>query len=150
VHKALTPSFGVAGVSNTTSLFTNLNLRLSEKLLTNANVEYSFFDTEDVNFKTFQAGLGLQYLFTSWLSSGINYYFNWRDTGAGTNSTDLLEKGTVKSNNVFVSVTMRFDVWPNTGLARGITAQSLTPIIRTPFPSPIAPQPATPSPLKNP
>jgi hypothetical protein len=146
LRKGLTPSSGVAGISDTTSFFTNFNLRLSEKLSTNANANFSFFDTEDVKFKTFQAGLGLQYLFTSWLSSGINYYFNWRDGGAGSNSTDLLQKGVVKSNNVFVSVTMRFDVWPNTGLARSISTPTLTPMLRTPFPSPVAPQSTSPLP----
>jgi hypothetical protein len=139
MRKGLTPSFGVSSISDTTSFFTNFNFRFSEKLSTNANANFSFFDTEDVNFKTFQAGLGLQYLFTSWLSSGLSYYFNWRDSGAGANSTDLLEKGIVKSNNVFLSVTMRFDVWPNAGLARNISASSLSPLIRPPFPASTAP-----------
>ena len=150
LRKGLTPSFGVAGISDTTSFFTNFNLRLSEKLSTNANANFSFFDTDDVNFKTFQAGLGLQYLFTTWLSSGLNYYFNWRDSGAGANSTDLLEKGVVRSNNVFLSVTMRFDLWPNTGLARTISATSLTPTIRPPFPNSNAPQSTSPFPPKTP
>jgi hypothetical protein len=150
MRKGLTPSFGVAGISDTTSFFTNFNLRLTEKLSSNANASFSFFDTDDVNFKTFQAGLGMQYLFTSWLSSAINYYFNWRDSGAGANATDLLDKGVVKSNNVFLSVTMRFDLWPNIGLARSMSATSLTPTIRPPFPGSIAPQPTSPFPPKTP
>jgi len=63
--KGLTPSLGVAGISDTTSLFTNFNWRLTEKLSTYSNVDFSYFDTDDVNFKTFQASLGLQYLFTT-------------------------------------------------------------------------------------
>ena len=140
VRKGLTPSFGVAGISDTTSFFTNFNLRLSEKLSTNATADFSFFDTDDVNFKTFQAGLGMQYLFTSWLSAGLNYFFNWRDAGSGANTTDLLEKGVTKSNNVILFLTMSFDVWPNTGLARTMSATSLTPTLRPPFPSATAPQ----------
>jgi len=146
LRKGLTPSFGVAGISDTTSLFTNFNLRLSERLSSNANARFSFFDTDDVNFKTFQAGLGMQYFFTSWLSSAINYYFNWRDSGSGANTTDLLEKGVVKSNGVFLSVTMLFDLWPNTGLARGMSATSLTPTILPPFST----QPTSPFPPKTP
>jgi hypothetical protein len=146
LNKGLTPSYGVAGISDTTSLFTTFNLRLSEKLSTNANTTYSFFDTDDVNFKTFRAGLGFQYLFTSWLSSGINYYFTWIDSGSGANSTDLLEKGVVKSNTVFLSLTVRFDLWPNMGLARGMASPTLTPVIRTPFPTTMAPPSSTPSP----
>jgi hypothetical protein len=146
LRKGLTPSFGVSGVSDTTTLFTNYKLRPTEKLVTNLNANFSFYDTEDVNFKTFQAGLGLQYLVTSWLSAAVNYYFNWINSGAGANSTDLLNKGTVRSNNVFLSVTTRFDLWPNTGLARSMTSPVLTPAIRTPFPGPPVPQPSTPSP----
>lgn len=144
MRKGLTPSFGVSGVSDTTTLFANFNWRLTEKLSTNSAIDLSFYDTKDVNFKTFQAGLGLQYLFTSWLSSGLNYNFNWIDSGAGANSTDLLQKGTVKSNVVFIYLTARFDVWPNTGLARTINAPTLTPVLRTPFPT--QPTATSPSP----
>jgi hypothetical protein len=146
LRKGLTPSFGVSGVSDTTSLFTNYKLRLTEKLVTNLNANFSFYDTDDVNFKTFQAGMGLQYLVTSWLSSALNYYFRWIDSGAGARSTDLLNKGTVRSNTVFLSVTTRFDLWPNTGLARSMTSPILTPAIRTPFPGPSVPQSSPPSP----
>jgi hypothetical protein len=149
VRKGLTPSFGVSGISDTTSLFTNFNLRLTEKLSTYSNVNFSFYDTEDVNFKTFQAGLGLQYAFTSWLSSALSYNFNWIDGGAGANSTDLLNKGVVKSNSVFLSMTTRFDLWPNTGLARGMASPTLTPVIQPPFPMTTTP-PSTPSPLTTP
>jgi len=140
LRKALTPSFGVSGISNTTALFSFFNWRITEKLSTNVGAVFSFWDTDDVNFNTFQAGLGFQYLITSWLSSGLNYRFNWIDSGAGANKTDdLLQKGTVKSNLVLLSLTMRFDVWPNTGLARSVTSSDLTPVLRQPFP-PQSPQ----------
>jgi len=139
--KGLTPSLGVSGISDTTSLFTNFNWRLTEKLSTYSSVNFSYFDTEDVNFKTFQASLGLQYLFTTWLSSALIYNFNWIDSGAGASSTDLLQKGVVKSNSVFLSITTRFDLWPNTGLARSISPPALTPVLTTPFPIKV-PQPS--------
>ena len=132
VRKGLTPSFGVSGISDTTSLFTNFNWYLTEKLSTYVSAVFSLFDTDDVDFKTFQAGLGIQYLLTSWLASGLNYRFNWIDSGAGANQTDLLQKGTVKSNIVFLSVTARFDVWPNIGLARSMTP-AVPPALTTPF-----------------
>ena len=143
VTKELTPSFGIAGISNTTSLFANFNWRLSEKLTATSSANFSFWDTDEVNFKTFQAGLGFQYLFTSWLSSGINYYFNWIDSGAGADSTDLIQRGVVKSNGVFATMTVRFDVWPNTGLARTMSSPALSPIptLLPPF-STQAPKPA--------
>jgi hypothetical protein len=135
LRKGLTPSFGVSGISNTTALFSVFNWRITEKLSTNAGAVFSFFDTDDVNFNTFQAGFGFQYLITSWLSSGLNYRFNWIDSGAGANKTDdLLQKGIVKSNVVLLSLTMRFDLWPTTGLARSMTSSDLTPVLRSPFP----------------
>jgi hypothetical protein len=143
VRKGLTPSFGVSGVSDTTSLFANFNWWLSEKLSASSSANFSLWDTEDVNFKTFQAGIGIQYLFTSWLSSGLNYNFNWIKSGAGADSTDLLQRGIVKANVVFLTVTARFDIWPNTGLARGISSPNLSPIptLTPPFPTQ-APKPA--------
>ena len=151
LRKGLTPSFGVAGISDTTALFTTLNVRLSEKLSMSTNAVFSFFDTDDVDFKTFQAGLAVQYAFNNWLSSGLSYYFNWRDSGAGANSTDdFLEKGIVKSNSVSVNVTIRFDIWPNVGLARSIGASSLIPTIRTPFPSLPSGSPPATSPIRFP
>jgi hypothetical protein len=139
LRKGLTPSFGVSGISNTTSLFTNFNWSLTERLSTYSNVNFSYYDTKNVNFKTFQAGLGLQYSFTSWLSSALGYAFNWIDSGSGASSTDLLQQGVVKSNSVFLSLTMNFDLWPNTGLARNVT--SPIPVLSTPFPVQ-SPQPA--------
>jgi len=137
LRKGLTPSLGVSGISDTTSLFTNFNWRLTEKLSTYSSANLSFFDTDDVNFKTFQASLGLQYLFTPWLSSALAYNFNWIDSGSGANSTDLLQKGVVKSNSVFLSITTRFDLWPNTGLARSLSSPALSPVLTTPFPIPV-------------
>jgi len=134
LRKALTPSYGVSGISDTTSLFTTFNWHMTEKLSANSYAIFSYFDTDDVIYKTFQAGLGLEYLFTSWLSSGLSYAFNWLNAGAGANKTDLLERGVVKSNIVFLSLTTRFDIWPNIGLARSMSSSTLTPILTTPFP----------------
>ncbi len=136
LRKGLTPSFGVAGISDTTSIFTTLAFRFSEKLSTNADVNLSFYDTEDVNFKTFEAGMGLQYMINSWLSAALNYRFRWIDSGSGANQTDLLNKGIVNSNSVFLVLTGRFDLWPNIGLARGLSSTTLNPVLKTPFPLP--------------
>jgi hypothetical protein len=139
VRKGLTPSFGVAGISDTTALFTGFNINLTEKLTAIAGLEYSMFDTDDVNFNTFRATTGLQYLITSWLSSGLAYNYRWIDSGAGANSSDLLERGKVSANGVYLYLAAHFNIWPNIGLARGITAPSLTPLITTPFQPAVAP-----------
>jgi len=136
ISKALTPSFGVSGVSDTTSLFTNLNWYITEKLSAYSAASFSLFDTEDVNFKTVQAGLGVQYLFTNWLSSTLTYRFNWIHSGAGAQSTDLLQKGIVNANIVFLSLTATFDVWPNVGLGRTLTSPR-RPALMPPFGRPV-------------
>jgi len=134
VRKGLTPSFGVSGISDTISLFTNFNTQIYQKLTGNAGVDFSLYDTKDVNFKTFTGSMGLQYLITSWLSSGLVYRYRWIDSGAGASSSTLLDHGKINSNSAALFVTAHFDIWPNIGLARTMIAPSLTPLIRTPFP----------------
>jgi hypothetical protein len=133
VRKGLTPSFGVSGISDTTSLFTRFRMQITERLTGNAGVEFSLFDTKDVNFNTLRASMGLQYLITSWLSSALVYRYRQIDSGAGANSSELLDRGKVTSNSAFVSVTAHFDIWPSIGLARSMTGSSLDPLVTPPF-----------------
>lgn len=148
VQKGLTPSFGVSGISDTTSVFMNGVLRMSEKFSVNSGVDFSLFDTDDVNFKTFQVTVGLQYLIRTWLTSALNYNFRWIDSGAGATNTDLLTDGTVKANSVFLTLTLHFDLWPNVGLARSIDVSKLAPVLRPPFPitAPPSSSPSVPTP----
>ena len=118
-RKGLTPSLGVAGISDTTSFFANSNIRLTELLSASAVVDYSFFDTDKVNFSSFQATAAAAYRVASWLSSSLQYAHRWVNTSSGAKSTDLLTKGKVNSNSVSLVFTATFDVWPNFGLSRG-------------------------------
>lgn len=146
--KGLTPSFGVAGVSDTTALYSNFNIQLAERVSAGGSVNYSFYDTDDVNFKTLEVSAGLQYQVNSWLSSGLSYSYRNIYSGAGAASTDLLQRGTVSGSSVFLYVTARFDLWPNTGLARNLSSTALSPVLRTPFPTtpavPVSTSPAKP------
>jgi hypothetical protein len=149
VQKGLTPSYGVSGISDTTSVFTNFVMRLSEKFSVNSGVEFSLFDTDDVNFKTFQGTLGLQYWITSWLSSALSYNFRWIDSGSGASDTDLLTRGVVNANTVLLTLTSNFDLWPNIRLTRSnMSSSTLAPVLRTPFA--IATPSASPSPVPGP
>ena len=141
LRKGLVPSDGISGVSDTVSLFSNFGIQLSERASANAYTNFSYNDTEDVNFKTFEATTSLQYQLTTWLSSSLSYTYRWINSGAGANNTDLLSRGVVTSNSVFLNFTTRFDLWPNTGLARSQPFSSMSPVLRTPFPS--TPAPAT-------
>jgi hypothetical protein len=106
-------------------------------------VEFSLYDTDDVDFKTFQAKLGLQYLITSWLSSHLGYNFRWLDRGSAPSDITLLEKGIVRSNTLFAALAVHFDLWPNIGFARSISSPAVSPVIRTPFP--LSPSPVSPA-----
>jgi hypothetical protein len=142
-RKGLTPSFGISGVSDTTSVFTNFSIQLAERVFGNTGVNFSYFDTDDVNFKTLEAYASLQYSITSWLSSVLSYSYRSTDSGAGASGTGLLSRGTVSASNVFLTFTTRFDIWPNTGLARANPFNGGSPTLRTPFPA--APTPSAPT-----
>jgi hypothetical protein len=142
LRKGLVPSYGISGVSDSTSLFSNFGIQLSERASANANANFSYNDSKDVNFTTFEAATSLQYQLATWLSTSLSYTFRSINSGAGAVNTELLSRGRVNSNSVFLVFTTRFDLWPNTGLARSQPFSSMSPVLRTPFPS--APAPSTP------
>ncbi len=117
LRRGLTGSLGVSGLSETTSLFSNYNIRLTRFLTGIVGANYSFFDTDDVDFSILQASAGFQYWITSWLSSNLRYSHRLRDGGSGAAATDLGTSAKVQSNSVFLSLTANFDIWPNLGLA---------------------------------
>ena len=141
IRKGLTPSFGVSGISDTTTFFTDFDSRITDRLTAKANVSYSLFDTEDENFTTFQATAGLQYAINSWLSSNLHYGFystkggsgGTVNCGSGSSNTTCIPKGTVNANTVWLTLTANFNLWPNPGLSRGISSPSAVPLIRPPF-----------------
>jgi hypothetical protein len=127
VNKGLTPSFGISGLSDTTTFFTGFNIRLTERLTGIAGVDYSLYDTDDVNFNTFEAGAGFQYAITNWLCSNLGYSHSWIDGGRGSTNTEFLNRGTVHSNSVSLVFSALFDVWPSPGLAKSSTCP-VTPL----------------------
>ena len=152
VQQGLTPSFGVSTISNTTSVSSYFNMQLAERLNMIAGVSYSLYRTDDGNFQTFQTSTGAQYLFNSWLSSNLFYSYRWADSSAraAAASSNLLQQGIVRANSVYLTLTASFDLWPNLGLARGISSSTLTPVIRTPFPvSPVTPPASSSTPSSS-
>jgi hypothetical protein len=121
-RKGLTNSFGIAGVSDTTTFFSNFTIRLTERLSGSAGVTYSLFDTDGVDFKTLQASGGLQYAITTWLCSTLAYNHRRLDAGSGAQATDLQSRGNVYGNSVFLKFLAHFDIWPYVGLAKGATS----------------------------
>jgi hypothetical protein len=142
VRQGLTSSYGVAGISNTTTVNSQFNYQVTEKLSTLAGVDFSFYDTDEGNFKTFQASAGARYQFTPWLASNLFYAYRWTDTSTQVaSSTDLLQAGVVRANAVYLTLTANFDLWPTTGLSRSVATP--TPLIVTPFPQ--SPTPIVPT-----
>lgn len=119
VDRDLTSSEGVSGPSFTTSFFGSFSLQLTRRLTVLTGTEFSLYDTEDEDFKTFQAFAGIQYWLTSWLSTGLAYSYQWLDPEGGSRRTSVLGQSITDSNSVFVFLTAHFDVWPNMGPARG-------------------------------
>lgn len=119
VFKGLTNSFGVSGISDTIDLVSAFNIRLTERLSAHAGVDYSIFNTDDVNFKPFRAYGGLLYGVTSWLCSGVRYTHRRLSSGAGGQNTVLQTQGNVYGNSLFVMLSAHFNSWPTLGLARG-------------------------------
>jgi hypothetical protein len=145
VQHGLTPSYGVAGISNTTSVNGQFNYQVTEKLSTLAGVNFSFYDADDGNFQTFQASAGARYQFTSWLASNFFYAYRWTDSSNSAARSDLLQAGVIRANTVYLTLTANFDLWPNAGLSRSIAAP--TPLVRPPFPQASAPtNSSTPTP----
>ena len=141
VQHGLTSSYGVAGISNTTSVNGQFNYQVTEKLSTIAGVNFSLYDTDDGNFQTFQASAGARYQFTPWLASNFFYAYRWTDSSNSAASAPTSSKpGMVRANAVYLTLTANFDLWPNTGLSRSIAAP--TPLVTTPFPQ--ASSPTTP------
>lgn len=147
VQHGLTSSYGVGGISNTTTVNGQFNYQVTEKLSTIAGVNFSLYDTDDGNFQTFQASAGARYQFTPWLASNFFYAYRWTDSSnsAAQSSSGILQTGIVRANTAYLTLTANFDLWPNIDLSRSITAPA--PLIITPFPqAPITPTAPTTKP----
>jgi hypothetical protein len=149
LQHGLTPSYGVAGISNTTKVNGQFNYQLTEKLSTTSGVNYSLYDTNDGNFQTFQASAGARYQFAPWLASSLFYAYRWTNSSASVaqSSSGILQTGIVRANVVYLTLTANFDLWPNVGLDRSTAVP--TPLVTTPFPQATSPptplSPTTPT-----
>jgi hypothetical protein len=123
LRKGLTNSFGVSGISDTLTLFTSFNIRLTERLSALASVDHSRFDTDDDDFNTLQAGFNIQYALTSWLCPSLRYNHRRRFGGDNrqtpTGDRRFETGGNVYGNSMLLAITGRFDVWPTLRLGRG-------------------------------
>jgi hypothetical protein len=150
VQHGLTSSYGVGGVSNTTSVNGQFSYQVTEKLSTTAGVNFSLYDTDDGNFQTFQASAGTRYQFTPWLASNFFYAYRWTDSSASAaqSSSGILQTGIVRANVVYLTLTASFDLWPSTGLSRSMTAP--VPLVVTPFPQATTPTTTPTAPATKP
>ena len=133
-RKRLTNSFGVSGISDTLTLFTSFNARLTEQLSATALIDYSRYDTDDADFNTLQAAADLKYAINSWICSSFRYSHRRRANDSGAGNSNLRTRGNVFGNSVLLSISAHFDVWPTFGTTRGqgacgINASTLVPQI---------------------
>jgi len=156
-RRGLTPSFGISGLSLTTTVSSGFGIRLTERLAGILGVDYSLFNTQDDDVKVFRAGGGLQYWITNWLSSNLLYSYRWRDSGTldtgggGCNKTTncLLTAGQVAGNSIFLGLSVHFDVGPNVGLARGPIRPLYAPMGAPLYAPPEFQQPLRPAPVPS-
>jgi hypothetical protein len=151
VRRGLTGSFGISGVSNTTSISSNFGIRLTERLTASSGLDYSMFDTDDGKFSVFRASAGLQYWLTTWISSNLWYSHRWRHADLGSNSNNKVSNGDISGNSVLLAFAFHFDLWPDLGLARGATHPLYQPMgapgsISPEFRQPLRPPPTQPQP----
>jgi hypothetical protein len=127
VQTGLTPSYGVGGISQTTTIFGNFNILLSERLTGFAYVNYGLFNTSK-NFGSFTAGAGLQYLITPWLTSSLRYaHLITNCCEQRGNQSNFTTGPRVNSNSVLLGFSAYFDVWPHFGLGTAQAYPSLFP-----------------------
>ena len=136
VQHGLTSSYGVGGISNTTTVNSRFSYQVTEKLSTTAGVDFSLYDTDNGNFQTFQAAAIARYQFTPWLASNLTYAYRWTDSSnrVAQSSNGILQTGIVRANQVYLTLTANFDLWPNFGLTRSLAP--LAPLVTTPFSQP--------------
>jgi hypothetical protein len=142
--RGLTTSLGLGGASETTTVSSGFNIRLTERLGALVGVDYSFFDAEGADFKVLRAGAGLQYWFTEWLSSSLLYRHQRRDAGQGAGVRRLVHdkvlssSGEVSSHDVLAALVFHFDIWPNAGLSKAAQRELYSPVA-VPFSFPTEP-----------
>jgi hypothetical protein len=122
LRKGLTNSFGVAGISDTLTVFSSFNVRLSEKLSAVASIDHSRFDTDVDEFNALQASVSLQYALTSWACPSLSYSHRRRFGGesiANNGDRRFQTSGNVSGNSLLLAITGSFDIWPNLRLGSG-------------------------------
>ena len=124
VQRQLTGSFGVSGPSYTTDFFSQYAIQVTRRLVGFAAASYSLYDTEGVDFTTFQAVGGFQYWLTNWMSANLVYSYRRLNPDGDNRESDILQATTIDGNSVVLSIAMYFDIWPNIGLARSVAASS--------------------------
>jgi len=110
VRRRLTNSFGLSGLSQTTTAVTRFNVALTEFVSFTADVNFSFFDREDDNFTVFRARTGIHYRLNSWLQTNLRYSYRRRDE----------DTGDINSNSILLFLGSNFDTWPRFGLGRNL------------------------------
>jgi len=108
VRRRLTNSFGLSGLSQTTTVVTRVNVALSELLTFTADVNFSFFDREDDDVTVFRARTGIHYRLNSWLQTNLRYSYRRRDE----------DTENINSNSILLFLGSNFDTWPRFGLGR--------------------------------
>ena len=80
ISHGLTPSYGVGGISDTTTFSASFNMQLSQKASLISGVNFPIYSTSDGGFRTFSATVGTRYQFNPWLASNLFYNYRFSDS----------------------------------------------------------------------
>jgi len=108
--RRLTNNFGGSGIANTTTVFNNLNVRLTELVTVTGGATFSFLDTDDGDREVLRGQIGIQYQINHWAAAKIGYLYRWRD--------EETTPGTTNSNSIVLFLGTNFQTWPHIGLPR--------------------------------
>src|SRR5262249_22023331 len=102
------------------------NIRFTERFMGGVGADYNLFDSKDLDLKVFRAGAGLEYWPLGWISTTLKYSYRWLDSSGKTKKLDKdVNLGTFNGTSIFVGASFYFDLWPRTGISRGLIGRSL-------------------------
>lgn len=98
VTQGITPSAGVAGVSQTLSVFLRYQQQFTRDLSGWVGTNYARFDASPTTFSVLVANVGLSYQVWRYLSAGLSYSYQRSDSNQAV--SNVLESGIVDGNLV--------------------------------------------------
>jgi hypothetical protein len=127
--RELTTGLGLSEAGNSSDFGASFNIRFTQRLMAGLGTDYNIFDSKDLDLKVFRAGAGVEYWPLGWISTTLKYSYRWLDSSGKKKKLDNdVNLGTFHGNEVVLGASFYFDLWPRTGISRGLIGRSLGPM----------------------